>query len=79
MVVVGIAARAGAVSPLFVEAVTWLGVINLVVAVFNALPGAPLDGGRLLHAFVHEIHRRLGNQGPDDGGRIKRITRRQRL
>jgi Zn-dependent protease len=56
MVVVGVATRAGGVSPLLVEALTWLGVINLVVAVFNALPGAPLDGGRLVHAFVWSRH-----------------------
>jgi len=64
----GIVARGGGISPLLADALTWLGVINLVIAVFNALPGAPLDGGCVLHAFVWNRH--------GDEGRATRVASR---
>jgi len=39
-------------GPVFTLPVSWLAMINLLLGIFNLVPGLPLDGGRLLRAAV---------------------------
>lgn len=44
-------------SGLTVSAFAWLGLVNLVIAAFNLIPAAPLDGGRILAAALWAWHK----------------------
>jgi len=50
-----VGAEAAGASRVVVVALQWLAGVNILLGVFNLLPGAPLDGGRIARAVVWRL------------------------
>lgn len=64
------------IAVIAVSVAWWLSAINLLLGLFNLLPGAPLDGGRLVRAFLWRRHgdRVRAAVGAAHAGRIVAIV-----
>ena len=75
LLAVGVQA-AGHIDPLFANLVKQLGGLNLLLAIFNLLPGLPLDGGLILKALVWQWtgSQRKGVQVATATGRVLSLS-----
>ncbi|MHA7651095.1 site-2 protease family protein [Mycobacterium sp. ML4] len=64
------------IAVIAVSVVWWLAAINMLLGLFNLLPGAPLDGGRLVRALLWQRHgdRVRAAVGAAHAGRIVAIV-----
>ncbi len=72
----GALAAAGAFDGMTGRILSYAGLLNLILAGFNALPGSPLDGGRVVNAIVWGVSgdRWKGHRWAANGGRIVAIA-----
>ena len=67
---------ASSIQPLLGNLFGQLGALNLILALFNLLPGLPLDGGLIIKALVWQVtgSQRQGIQVANNAGRILSLT-----